>query len=265
MTTNTDKSTDAVSFDTTLASLNLPIDLHWHLKKLALSHEAFSDCLKAIDVAQFKSSDDLIVQLRKSLNGYFDELWDLGLDDKSFSDGLWGSPKDRKFQYVADAVIPDIFSTVPALCAVCNDEKAFTVRHWQYPQMLTICSDCIENNHAFKKYKTSFHPQHRFNWNTSAPFHQIYLLTARTPPIRSFCENQEPYRWVRHCGDFALYQGDVHPSTLDYALVDELCSAEGADTDEMLEWWDGNYGNSVIHKFDCLYCKETLYSLDYSL
>ena len=265
MAINTESMADDISFETMLSNLNLPLDIHWQLKKLALSHVAFSHCIKSINATEPYQANELVTLLRKELNLYFEAIWEYGDNDQSFIDGLWGSPKDRKFQYVSDEVITDIFCSKPQTCVVCNKEKKLTIKHWQYPEMLIICSDCIDDSSAFQKYKISFHPQRQFSWNTSAPFNQIYLLTARTPPIISFCENQEPYRWARHCGDFALYQGDVHPSTLEYDLVDQLCLADGADTDDMLNSWDSNYGNSVIHKFECLYCKETLYTYDYSI
>ena len=104
-----DNSFDHASFDTMLSNLNLPLEIHWQLKKLALSHETFSHCLKIIDTNKTYQTNQLVAQLRKELNLYFEAIWDSGDNDGAFSDDLCGHPKDRKFQYVADEVITDIF------------------------------------------------------------------------------------------------------------------------------------------------------------
>jgi uncharacterized protein CbrC (UPF0167 family) len=210
---------------------------------------------------QLSINEKVIDYLLSRLDKYSKKTWHLGRE-RDLLDVLLET-EDRKFRYVADEAIPDIFYRTRKTCSICSEEKELTILHARYPESLVICADCIANGAAWDRYNIRFHPEKSFVWNTTVPFYQVWLLTSRTPPINTFNKDlHDEYRWARHCGDFALYLGDVHPEKIKRSLLDKLASEQGVDADYVIDGYDSLYGNTYIHKFECLFCKKILHILD---
>jgi uncharacterized protein CbrC (UPF0167 family) len=168
--------------------------------------------------------------------------------------------KNRKFRYLSDDLIPTIFKTL-ADCDCCGVANKMTIRHSVIedlvPRTISICADCIEDGEAFKHFNVRFHPYNRFTHFEDGidDIQQIIILITRTPPIDSIDQHNEPYRWGRHCGDFAIYLGDVRPRLLDDSIIDGIANHFGCDAESI-------DSNSIIHKFECIKCKEILHRWD---
>jgi uncharacterized protein CbrC (UPF0167 family) len=246
----------------------LPIRLFKTLEKLKRSAEAYNDCLTVINssLVDIDLAEQVQIQrIMSRLDAYYDKEWQIA-NDEYFS--LYPQGEKPQFRYVADQVLDEIFSSKKEeKCSICNEEKLYTISFWVSPEYIIICDQCISLGRG-KDPKTQciirFHP---FNSNPAASANQEYVLSHCTPPIGSFCKNHDDYRWARHCGDYAVYHGDVLATDIPDETIKELVENEGMDIDEFWEWYDPKspYCNADFHKFECLTCKETLYTYDYSL
>lgn len=246
---------------------DLPSDICLHLRQLKLATEHFHACSKIL--SEDTSNELMNNRLRNQIDTYFKELWqEAQQDEDNFSRILIG-PEGRTFHYVSEAKVQEIFNSKTIReCSICHEENELTLTYRDSTDPLVICPICITSGQTERHKKLLFHPLVNFAYNTSIPFYQVYLLAARTPPIGSFCSHHDTYRWARHCGDFALYLGDVNPQDIAYETLEELVNNEGYDEDgseNIIEWYDTPYGNTCIHKFECLSCSKILHTLDYSL
>jgi uncharacterized protein CbrC (UPF0167 family) len=245
----------------------LPIQVRRNLEQLKRSAETYNDCLaiigstlKDIDSVEF----DQVQRIISRLDGYFSKEWELANDGHL---SFLRQSEDRQFRYVADNVLDDIFhSKKEAKCSVCNEDKLRTISHWVSPDNLTICDDCVSDGCVRRRIfccDIRFHP---FNSNPAASANQEYILSQCTPPIGSFCTSHDEYRWARHCGDYAVYQGDVLATDIPDDILKELVDNEGMEGDGFLDSYDPEspYCNDSFHKFECLTCKKTLYTYDYT-
>jgi uncharacterized protein CbrC (UPF0167 family) len=242
----------------------LALDIGLQLQQLKLATDYYRKCT---DILSSVGSSELIEkQLREQLDAYHKERWQLAEQTTDPFKRLLMGPEGRTFQYVSEAKISEIFnSKKPQKCSICHEQQPLTLTYWVSSDHLVLCPACIASGQT-KRYKgLLFHPLENFAYNTSIPFYQVYLLAVRTPPIGSFCKQHDTYRWARHCGDFALYLGDVDPKQMDYETLEILANEEGGDANNIIEWYGTPYGNTYIHQFECLYCKKILYTLDYPL
>jgi len=246
----------------------LPIQLRKALEKLKRGAEAYNDCLAIIkpSVEDIDSvGKEQIQHIMKRLDAHFSKEWQLANDEYNF---FLPQSEDRQFRYVSDNILDEIFnSKKEAKCSVCNKDKLRTISHWVSPEQITICDDCVSYGCVMRRQlfcDIRFHP---FNSNPAASANQEYVLSQCTPPIGSFCENHDVYKWARHCGDYAVYDGDVLAPDIPSNILKELVENEGMDIDGFLDRYDpdGPYCDEYFHKFECIICKKTLYTYDYSL
>lgn len=66
---------------------------------------------------------------------------------------------EREFHYIDDSLIAAIFQIENKLCSICNDEKPLCLKHWHYPEILTICVDCVSSGAASQSRGLRFHPE----------------------------------------------------------------------------------------------------------
>jgi uncharacterized protein CbrC (UPF0167 family) len=164
------------------------------------------------------------------------------------------------FRYVPDSLLPEIFaSSAGKKCDICDKTNDLTLIHWHWPDHFNVCPGCIANGYAMQR-NMCFRSPGAFR-DSNLPFNQLFELIYCTPPTTTFCESQEPYRWAYHCGDFALYIGDVPVEEIPKELLVEQATNEGVDTDNIA--YSCQQGESCFHRFECLKCKEQILTFDY--
>jgi len=164
------------------------------------------------------------------------------------------------FKYLSDSLIPDIFNQREGgKCDICEKTRDLTLLHWHWPNHFNICPDCIASGYAVDR-NMCFRSPSIFR-DSSLPFKQVSELIYFTPPTKTFCEGQEPYRWAYHCGDFACYIGDAPIGDIPKELLAQEAANEGVDIDNIL--YALEQGESYFHRFECLKCKENILIFDY--
>ena len=171
--------------------------------------------------------------------------------------------KIPKFTYHPNPIETGSIIETTNICCSCGEKKGLECTASMYSEhdLESICPWCVHDGTAAKKFNGEFNDTYQLT-DSEVPSDVIDCIAFRTP---GFVAWQQPF-WVAHCNDACVFRGEAtftEVKEIKGAALESLLKDNGLDRDM---WADiaQNYQtpSTSIYRFDCLHCKEKVYTVD---